>query len=197
MMNAIAAVLFALGASAPQAPSAPATPPAPSVPPASPEALAPPAMPPFTQAVRLDLGLASAIGFLGVTYSLSPVRAFIAELGVGAGYSGLQLSVMPKLVLGASAHRFVVGAGASVGIPGLTIVTNNGPFGGNQHEHVIAPWINAELGYDYRSTTGSTFLVAGGVTVGLGHGCVVSLDSCAELHGLVLPQLRVGFGRWF
>jgi hypothetical protein len=194
MTNAIAAVLFALAASAPPAP---AVPPAPPPPPASPKPLAPPAASPFTQAARIDLGLASAIGFLGVTYSLSPVRAFIAELGVGAGYSGLQLSVMPKLVIGASAHRFVVGAGPSVGIPGLTIVTNNGPFGGNQRERVIAPWINAEIGYDYRSRTGSTFLVAGGVTVGLGHGCVVTLDSCAELYGLVLPQLRVGFGRWF
>lgn len=182
MMNAIASLLFALAGNQPPAPPAPATPAAP--PPSS------------TQEVRVDLGLASAIGFAGVTYSVSPAPGFLIELGAGVGYSGLQLSAMPKLVFGGSTGRFVVGAGPSVAIPGVHIVTTD-PLGSNTDEHVVTPWLNVEIGYDYRSTTGTSFLVAGGITVGLAHGCAVSIDSCTELYGLVLPQVRVGLGRWF
>jgi hypothetical protein len=201
MMDAIASVLFALAGTTPTAPAVPSGPPGMTVPIASPAATAP-AVPTesagtIAQELRLDLGIASAVGFAGVTYSLAPTTGFLAELGVGVGASGLQLSVMPKLVIGASAHRFIIGAGPSVGIPGVTIVTNNGPFGSNENEHVVTPWLNAEIGYDYRSRTGAAFLVAGGITVGLAHGCAVSIDSCTELYGLILPQIRVGFGHWF
>ena len=48
-----------------------------------------------------------------------------------------------------------------------------------------------------RSASGASFLVAGGVTVAFAHGCAESIDSCTELYGLVLPQIRVGYGRWF
>ncbi|TMQ20556.1 MAG: hypothetical protein E6J90_06655 [Deltaproteobacteria bacterium] len=200
MTKIIAFAWFALAGEALADAPLPAPPPEPPpAPPSSIPAAPPPAGPPpsFRQAVRVDLGIASAIGFAGATYSLSPAPGFLGELGAGVGASGLQLSIMPKLVFGASTSRFVIGAGASVGIPGVTIVTNNGPFMSNVNEKVITPWFNAEIGYDYRSRTGTAFLVAGGITVGLAHGCAESIDSCTELYGLVLPQIRIGFGRWF
>jgi len=36
-----------------------------------------------------------------------------------------------------------------------------------------------------------------GVTVGLARGCLLAIDTCPPLFGLVLPQLRFGFGHWF
>ncbi|HEX8107080.1 MAG TPA: hypothetical protein VF516_05090 [Kofleriaceae bacterium] len=194
MMTALASVLFTLAGAGPPASPAP-EPPAP----ASPAPEPPPATPPqsFTQEVRFDLGIASAVGLAGVTYSRSVAAGLLVELGIGGGVSGLQLSVMPKLVLGASTSRFVVGVGASVGIPGVEIVTDDGPFGSNENKRVITPWLNAEIGYDFRSTSGASFLVAGGITVALAHGCATGIDSCSELYGLVLPQIRVGYGHWF
>jgi hypothetical protein len=161
----------------------------------------PPAGPPpearFTYSVRGDLGIASPVGFAGVLYSYEPAGWLLVEGGVGYGLSGLQLSLMPKLVLGASSHRFTAGVGASVGIPGIEIVTDS-PTGGNVNEHVVTPWLNVDIaGYDYRSATGFSFVASGGISVALAHGCAVSIDSCFPLYGTVFPQLRIGFGHWF
>jgi hypothetical protein len=151
----------------------------------------------FTTAVRGELGLASVVGFLGLTASYAPHANLVIEGGAGYGVSGLQLSLMPKLVLGSGVHRFTVGFGASIGIPGTPVVTFS-PTTGNGNARVVTPWLNADLvGYDYRSEGGFSFIASAGATMALAHGCAESIDSCFPLYGAIFPQLRVGFGHWF
>ena len=162
----------------------------------APQAIEEPSPRPFRHAIRGDMGLFSALGFSGASYSIEPAgKPVMLELGMGIGYSGAQLSVMPKLVLGSRAHRFTTGVGVSVGIPGLKVV--GGPPGTVLGRR-LTPWLNADIaGYDYRSDSGFTLAAAAGLTLPLMNGCVEGIDSCVNLHGLVLPQFRVGFGRWF
>ncbi len=176
-MNAALTILFAAIASAPQM-------------------IEEPSPRPFTHALRGDMGLFSALGFMGASYSIEPAaKPVMLELGIGVGFSGAQLSIMPKLVLGSRAHRFTTGVGVSVGIPGLEI--EGGPPGtalGRQ----VTPWLNADIaGYDYRSDSGFTFAASAGLSHPLRNGCIAVIDSCVDLQGLFLPQFRIGFGRWF
>ena len=83
------------------------------------------AAPPDQNRISVDLGVASAVGGLGVTYSYFADDSLGLEAGLGVGATGLQLSLMPKLRLGAGRHRFVAGAGLSAGI--YAGVGNTGP----------------------------------------------------------------------
>lgn len=105
--------------------------------------------------VRVDLGLGSAVGFAGVSYARSLHSLFDLEFGVGAGLSGVQLSAMGRLGLGSATHRFVVGAGLSMGTG--VYETGDKPVG----------WFNAETGYQLRLGGGFTFLVTLGYTAGV------------------------------
>lgn len=58
-------------------------------------------------AVALNVGVASAVGEVGVTYAFRVLTVLELELGVGWGYSGAQASFMPKLTFGTVAHRVV------------------------------------------------------------------------------------------
>ena len=63
--------------------------------------------------VGVDVGLGSAVGAAGLTYTLAPVPWLRLEVGGGVGISGTQLSAMPKLARGGQRDRFVAGAGMS------------------------------------------------------------------------------------
>src|SRR5262245_11589098 len=77
--------------------------------------------------LRFDGGFASALGLGGLAYTYAATPSALIEVGAGLGFSGLQLSVMPKLSVGSERNRFVAGAGVSVGLPvGLFRL---GPFG--------------------------------------------------------------------
>lgn len=145
-----------------------------------------------------DVGLASAVGLLGGTYTYSPVPAIQFELGAGVGFTGIQLSLMPKLLAGRNGYYFVFGVGPSVGI---------NPSEQDQHTY-ISYWLNAEMGYEYRSPSGFSFLLAGGVTYGLGGEfrdfCLLPCDSdprergsSSPATGKVSPQGRLAIGHWF
>ncbi len=143
-----------------------------------------------------DVGLASAIGVLGGTYTYSPVPAIQFELGAGVGFTGIQLSFMPKLLAGRNGYYLVFGVGPSVGI---------NPSEQDQHTYT-SYWLNAEMGYEYRSPGGFSFLLVGGVTYALGgelrSTCVIDCDgdprgSSSPAAGLVFPQGRLAFGHWF
>jgi hypothetical protein len=141
-----------------------------------------------------DVGVFSAVGFLGATYTYSPVPAIQFELGTGLGLSGIQLSFMPKMLIGSDGHYFVVGAGPSLGIK---------PSDQDQHTY-ISYWLNGDVGYEYRGPNGISFLIAFGVTYGLG-GEV--RDFCFDCNGdppgssspppRPFPQGRIAVGHWF
>src|SRR5947208_104144 len=67
--------------------------------------------PPPGTAVDFNFGIGSAVGFAGVTLVLACGDHAQIELGTGLGRSGVQLSFMPKLVLGSRYDHFVTGAG--------------------------------------------------------------------------------------
>jgi hypothetical protein len=150
--------------------------------------------PPPKTAIGLDAGVASAVGFLGVTL----VRAFgeyvQIELGTGIGYSGYQFSLMPKVVFGYPRNHFVAGVGLSVADP-----TNSS----NATGHPV--WLNVDAaGYELVSNYGFAFLIAAGVTRGLGGGSLCTAiegcqpeDKLTDVATLWSPQFRVVYAYWF
>jgi len=142
-------------------------------------------------------GLFSAIGEIGGTYTYAPVPELQMEFGSGIGLRGFQFSFMPKSSVGDAKNRFLLGAGPSVGV----YPDNNPP-----HTYV-SYWLNAEVGYEYRSVGGFSFLIAAGITRGIAgeyrDQCLFDCEGDTRGHpspvtGLpVLPQGRIAFGRWF
>ena len=152
----------------------------------------------FTAKSRLmgNLGIGSVVGFIGGTYTYAPVPPFQLELGSGIGWTGFQFSIMPKLSVGEKRHRFVLGVG-----PSLAVDPNNNP----PHTYV-ALFLNAEVGYEYRSVGGFSFLIAAGIFRGLAGEtrgqCLIDCDGDTKGWSVpvpkeVFPQGRVAFGRWF
>jgi hypothetical protein len=119
------------------------------------------------------------------------------EFGAGIGLSGLQFSFMPKLSVGDRENRFILGAGPSMGVD-----PDNNP----SHTYV-SYWLNAEIGYEYRSLSGFSFMIAVGITRGIAgeyrNQCVIDCDGDTKGSSRpttdipLLPQGRIAFGRWF
>lgn len=152
----------------------------------------------FASKTRLmgNLGIGSAVGEMGGTFTYAATPHSQIEMGAGIGYTGFQLSVMPKLSVGSRSHRFVLGMGPSVGID---------PANNPDHTYV-SYWLNSEVGYEYRSASGFSFLIAAGLTYGLGGEyrwqCPFDCDGDTAGYsrspaGTRLPQGRIAFGRWF
>jgi hypothetical protein len=144
-------------------------------------------------AVGLDMGVASAVGAIGVTFTHAFGETFRIETGLGAGFSGTQLSLMPKLVLGAPRDHFVTGVGI-----GYTIAPEQTKTAGNP------VWLNVDaLGYEHLFQGGFALAFAVGFTRGLGGGstCVFGCEGDGggkvDVRQLAGPQGRVGFAYWF
>lgn len=141
--------------------------------------------------LRVDVGLASAVGFGGLSYGFSPSGLFQLEAGIGYGFSGLQLSLMPKLTAGSARHKFILGAGPSLGLGDRSLISpsDSGPIF----------FLNVDVGYQYVSESGFTFNIAGGPTVAL-NGRVRSgfFDGpVRDAAGMTTIQGRIGFGYCF
>jgi hypothetical protein len=153
-------------------------------------------------AIGFSGGLFSAVGLAGLTYSYAPLDRLTIESGLGYGFSGLQLSVMPKLVLGTARDRFVAGAGLALALPrtGGSPTSAGEPF----IDSDTALWLNVDaVGYEHRFANGLSLGLAAGVTVGLvgGRICVIDCfdrrDWDKEVAGLWGPQGRISVGYWF
>jgi hypothetical protein len=127
-----------------------------------------------------NLGLFSAIGEIGVTYTYSPIPLLQIELGSGIGFSGLQFSLMPKLSLGNERNRFLAGIGPSWAIGWYGAVP---PF---------SYWLNVDVGYEYRTSGGYSSLVAVGIFRGIAG---YDHDLCVSV--CIFPQIRFAWGHWF
>lgn len=143
--------------------------------------------------VGLNVGLASAVGFGGVTVTRSFFEHVRLEIGGGLGYSGWQLSLMPKLVLGTGRVRFVAGAGVAVAWPADSRVAAGHPV-----------WLNVDLlGMEFRFDSGFAIFNSVGITGGLGGGeLCVPADGCEpqflrNVDHYWSPQARVGVAYWF
>lgn len=150
--------------------------------------------------IGADLGLASAVGFTGLTITRAFLECFRVELGGGVGYSGWQLSLMPKVAvdLAHGIHYLVIGVGVSVAFPTQTALF--GPVVATGHP----VWLNVDaLGYEVRDANGFSFAFAIGVTRGLGGGQVCRYVECSspsdmgDVNGVWSPHTRMQFAYWF
>jgi hypothetical protein len=74
----------------------------------------------------------------------------------------VQLSGLLKVVVGGQAHRFVAGAGASIGVP-----VNGASLFKDHHDgpQIVMPWLNIDaLGYEFVSAGGWTLSLTAGAT---------------------------------
>jgi hypothetical protein len=150
---------------------------------------------PRPNTICLDLGVASAVGELGITFARTFGDLIQIEAGVGIGDSGTHLSLMPKIVLGNRALQFVAGVGLSVAIPRNPLIATGHPT-----------WLNVDAaGLQLISSQGVTFLAAVGITEGLGGGnyCTNFFDGCepgekfSSVAGVWGPQFRIAWGYSF
>jgi hypothetical protein len=151
--------------------------------------------------LRVDLGLASPIGGLGVVFSRPVARWLGIEGGLGLGFSGLQMSGMAKLRLGGDRWWFTPGLGLSVGLPvGSDEPTfhrgHTGPNGEKRGAAVTMGWVDVDLvGVEYRGPSGFVLQASAGVTGALteAHYDVADLGSDVG-PGTFAPQVRLGLG---
>jgi hypothetical protein len=147
-------------------------------------------------AIALNLGLGSAVGLFGVTFDRFIGPNAVLETGAGLGFTGPQLSIMPKLAFGDGHHSFLSGVGVAAGIYG-----DQPGYEGPEHspKPPIVWWVNADLaGYQYRGERGY-FLLAAGFTMNLNE---FHYDIFGDIGGLyttfsVTPQARLAFGAQF
>ena len=148
--------------------------------------------------IGADIGVGSAVGFAGLTITRAFAECFRIELGGGIGYSGWQLSLMPKLAfdLAHGVHYLVIGAGVSVAFPKPETF---GPATG----HPV--WLNVDaLGYEIRDQYGLSIAFAIGVTKGLGGGQVCQYvvecnpaEDLADVEDYWNFQTRIQVAYWF
>jgi hypothetical protein len=142
--------------------------------------------------VGLNFGFGSAVGLGGVTVTGAFARYARIELGAGYGFTGYQLSVMPKIALGDAHDNFVAGVGVSMAFPTTADVVSGHPI-----------WLNVDaLGYEHRFDTQIAVSAAFGFSGGLNGAkvCFIS-DRCpysaTSVTDLWFPQARVGVAYWF
>ena len=119
--------------------------------------------------VGLDLGIASAVGLGGVTLTRQLPSHWRLEAGVGLGVTGVQLSLMPKMVFGGARDHYVVGAGIAV-----TVLSDS------QYVSGYPLWLNVDaIGYEHQFDSGLAFSWGLGFTGGLGGGRIcLPPDGC-------------------
>jgi hypothetical protein len=147
--------------------------------------------------VRADLGIASALGFAGVSYTWAAQPWLWVEGGLGSGLTGLQLSAMAKLArpVGPRAWLFA-GLGPSVSRKDLSIADVGGAF----HRVGVGGWVNVDLGGQVILWRGLTLVAAGGATVGVASNYQLATPTqglhtaYVGLPGLWTLQVRTGLG---
>ncbi len=146
--------------------------------------------------LALHLGLGAPLGVLGGAYTYSTGGVFQLETGVGYGFTGLHLSVMPMLAWG-ERHRFTTGAGL-----GWAVLPENcgrdpeiTPSGELREPSAPCLWINIDAaGYEFVSAGGVSFVVAGGVTLPtqpVHHGRFFGIEPFTPM-----PHVRIAVGAW-
>lgn len=142
--------------------------------------------------IGVDFGFASAVGALGVTYTRAFDETIRLEAGLGLGFSGTQLSLMPKFVFGGPRDHFVTGLGLAVTFPTDGKIADGNPV-----------WLNYDaLGYEHQFESGIGLSFAVGIDYGIGGGrfCILEceVDSDKEsVRGMLGFQGRIGVAYWF
>jgi hypothetical protein len=168
-----------------------------------PPALAPAPLPPSepydpwragSNTIAFNLGIGSAVGFAGFTYSHLFGSLLETELGVGLGFTGAQLSVMQKIALGLGHVRFVPGLGLAYS-PGGGLVDRS-------RERSL--WLNFDVAsVEVRTSGHFVFFASIGGTHVIGEPVELFSVDCAESTTACegasrdFVQMRLGFGGSF
>ena len=152
------------------------------------------------QAVRVDAGLFSAVGELGIVYQADLSTHFAVEGGAGLGFTGVQLSAMVKGALPVGTGKLTTGVGLSLAVPALGIkgaqtdYVNGEPVPSGE----TIPWLNIDV-IGWQRQYGRTVMYAAlGVTAPLRSWRYDVVEVGDTVDAMTpLPQGRVGFGRAF
>lgn len=146
--------------------------------------------------LAFNLGLGSAVGIVGLTYSYLPLSFLETEVGIGQGTTGTQFSIMPKIVLGRGKMRFTAGIGFAVS-----------PGNGFAEDLSRRFWLNFDLlGFEIRTQYHMVFFLSGGLTRVIGKPIVIAPggDDCGYSSSnpcptgdATFPQIRTGVGGTF
>lgn len=149
--------------------------------------------------VRFDAGIGSAVGFAGADLVYAPSDSIRLEAGAGRGYTGWQLSLMPKYAVrvGEQLHA-LFGFGPSLSLEPL----DPRQYASEFHQTGVAVWLNADAGFEYRFDSGLTLSVAAGLTAAVYGNYLKQIDPIdstdfTSVKGLFGPQGRVGVGYSF
>lgn len=151
--------------------------------------------------VRVDVGVASPVGIVGVVVNHPFVPTFAIEAGAGYGLSGVLVSCMLKHRRGGGRWSFTPGLGLSLALPVGSIFHAGHPPQSDTlpGRRLLMKWFDADLlGVEYRSPGGFVFAASGGLTLALNDSHWDVGDQGDDLaFGSVFPQLRLGVGKVF
>jgi hypothetical protein len=147
-------------------------------------------------AIGLSVGPNSTVGLLGVTLTHAFGSHFRIEAAGGTSLFWTQLSLMPKVVIGAGRDRYVGGIGVARTVP---------PSRDDCCQVEGSPtWLIVDaIAYEHRFDNGLALGFALGPVLGLGGGRVCRyLEGCSEsdLHdvaGVWSGQYRLALAYWF
>jgi hypothetical protein len=137
--------------------------------------------------LRMDAGLASPVGAVGGALSV-PWRYFAIEAAGGVGLTGLNLSVMPKIIpLRWSSNVLMVGVAGTVALPHISA-----PMGRRR-----STWLTAEVAYQRSIFIDNVFYLGAGLTRGTYTSQCLNEQStmCPAPTKALWPEIRIGFGR--
>ena len=98
------------------------------------------------------------MGLFGVTLTRALHRSFRVEAGAGLGFSGWQLSLMPRAVFFQGRDHFITGVGVAVAFPANPKVSDGHPV-----------WLNVDaIGYEHRFPNGLALSVFAGIDLRTG-----------------------------
>jgi hypothetical protein len=137
--------------------------------------------------LRLDAGLATPVGALGGAISV-PFRYAALEASGGFGLTGVNLSIMPKLIpLRWGRNQLLVGAAATVALPVTGIpMARKRTF-----------WLTGEVAFQRTLFIDNILYIGAGLTRGGYYNQCLNEGNtmCGLEHRALWPELRVGFGR--
>lgn len=140
-----------------------------------------------TADLRFDVGLATPVGAVGGAVSV-PWRYFAIEAAGGVGLTGINLSVMPKVIpLRWDRNQLLVGVAATLVLPHEAF-----PMGRKQSR-----WLTAEVAFQRTIFIDNILYVGLGVTAGSYWGKCLNDNQtmCSAEQKVLWPELRIGFGR--
>ena len=137
--------------------------------------------------LRFDSGLATPVGAAGGAFSV-PWRYFAIEAAGGVGLTGLNLSVMPKLIpVRWDRNSLMVGVAGTVALPHEMF-----PMG---RKRTI--WLTAEVAYQRTIFVNNILYIGAGVSAGSYWGRCLNDNRtmCPPAEKVLWPEVRLGLGR--